>query len=83
MVSLNEHITIFRKLHIPYKKQLVQMMIHIMKDHYSLARDCFVDTSNNETITIEEFLNQIMTPQEKWKEKWEQEYRESVKEATP
>jgi gas vesicle protein len=78
MVSLNEHITLFRKLHIPYKKQLVKMVADLMKQHYSLAQDRLIDTSNNETMTIEEFLNQIMTPQEKWKE-----IVNPIKEATP
>ena len=61
MVTLKEHIDLLRKLYIPYKKQLVKLIADIMKDHYRALDDMLVDTSNNETMTLTEFINQIMT----------------------
>ena len=65
LVSLKEHIDLFRKLAIPYKKQLVTMVIDIMKQHYAEAQDQLVDTSNNERMTIKDFIDAIMTPEPK------------------
>ena len=65
MVTLKEHIDLLRKLYIPYKKQLTLIIFNIAKDHYRPSNDTLVDTSNNETMTLEQFINQIMTtPQE-------------------
>ena len=61
MVSLKEHIELLRKLYIPYKKQLVKLVATAIIDHYSQSRNLLVDTSNNETMTIEQFIDQIMT----------------------
>jgi len=61
MVSLKEHIDLLRKLAIPYKKQLVKYVSNVIIDHYSQARNLLVDTTNNETMTLDQFIDQIMT----------------------
>jgi hypothetical protein len=61
MVTLKEHIDILRKLYIPMKKQLVLLVFTIAKDHYRNADNTLIDTSNNETMTLEQFINAIMT----------------------
>jgi len=65
MVSLKEHIDLLRKLYIPYKKQLFKLIANLIIEHYSQTRNLLVDTTNNETMTLEQFIDQIMTtPQE-------------------
>ena len=61
MATLKEHIDLLRKLYIPYKKQLVLLVFIIAKDHYRNSDNTLVDTSNNETMTLEQFIDQIMT----------------------
>jgi hypothetical protein len=65
MATLKEHIDLLRKLYIPYKKQLFLYVSNLIIEHYSQARNVLVDTTNNETMTLTEFIDQIMTtPQE-------------------
>jgi hypothetical protein len=65
MATLKEHIDLLRKLYIPYKKQLFKLIANLIIEHYSQARNLLVDTTNNETMTLEQFIDQIMTtPQE-------------------
>ena len=65
MATLKEHIDLLRKLYIPYKKQLFKYVSNLIIEHYSQARNVLVDTTNNETMTLEQFIDQIMTtPQE-------------------
>jgi hypothetical protein len=61
MVSLKEHIDLLRKLYIPYKKQLFLYVSNLIIEHYSQARNLLVDTTCCETMTIEQFIDQIMT----------------------
>jgi hypothetical protein len=61
LVSLDEHIDLLRKLAIPYKKQLIKYVANVFIDHYSQAHNLLVDTTNNTAITIEHFIDKIMT----------------------
>jgi hypothetical protein len=61
MVTLKEHIDILRKLYIPMKKQLVLLIFTIAKDHYRNSDNTLIDTSNNETMTLKQFIDAIMT----------------------
>lgn len=61
MATLKEHIDLLRKLYIPYKKQLFKYVSNLIIQHYSQARNLLVDTTNNETMTLEQFIDQIMT----------------------
>lgn len=61
MATLKEHIDLLRKLYIPYKKQVFKLIADLMIQHYSEVRNLLVDTSNNEAMTLEQFIDQIMT----------------------
>jgi hypothetical protein len=65
MATLKEHIDLLRKLYIPYKKQLLKYVSNLIIEHYSQARNLLVDTTNNETMTLEQFIDQIMTTPQK------------------
>jgi hypothetical protein len=65
LATLKEHIDLLRKLYIPYKYQLVKYVAQTIIEHYSQARNALVDTTNNETLTIDQFIEAIIKPEAK------------------
>ena len=61
MVTLQEHITFLRQLNIPFKKQIVLYLHNLFNDHLSGDKGNELADTTGYRITIEQFIDQIMT----------------------
>jgi len=62
-MNLQEHIELYRRLKIPFKKQFITLALELARQHYNQELELLVDSGKGQkTMTLKEFVEACMSP---------------------